>query len=356
MAVKSLPHIRVIALGGTIASLKTKRGLAPLADVDSLIAHVPSIQNIAQISSCQLMNIDSTNMQPKHWCTLVDELESSWNNADGFVVLHGTDTMAYSAAALSYLVQNPNKPIVFTGSQLPMEHAFSDAPQNLYQAIYTATQVALSGVSVVFGSRVIAGTRAKKQRTLSSNAFASINYPYLARFQGDKFLLSSKLGQSMPPQDSPLFYHQINPRVAVLKLTPGLSPDIIYALENELDALVLEAFGIGGIPGSAAGDADLTQALKHWLDLGKMLVVTTQVPEEGLDLGVYEVGRVLAEDPRTLVGHDMTTEALLAKTMWILGIELANPLDTLDLQIARRQELFNQLINHDRTVEVAYVN
>jgi L-asparaginase len=354
------PRILIVATGGTIASAEEGNGLTPQLTGEQLTAFVPEIAEIAQVDVVQAMNIDSSNMRPASWQTIGDALLERYEDYDGFVVLHGTDTMAYTAAALSYLIQDSPRPIVLTGSQQPMGNPFTDARLNLYQSVLYAADPLSRDVSVVFGGAVIAGTRARKQRTMSFNAFASVNYPELALIRNNRIVrtgmnatagcgcdganaadpsaetVDEAVGNvtgSPALAKAPRVYHELDERVLVLKLTPGISPRVFELLREDYDAIILETFGIGCIPDS------LHDAIFGWVDSGHTLVVTTQVPEEGLDLGVYEVGRAYAEHPGVLKGDDMTSEALVAKTMWALG-------QTRDA--AELRELFYRPVNHDR--------
>ncbi len=332
-----MKRIQVIATGGTIASLPTEDGmggLAPALTGAELVARVPLVEDLCHIDVVQLMNIDSTNMKPSGWLAIAAQIERSYEDYDGFVVLHGTDTMAYTAAALSYLVQGSPKPIVLTGSQQPMSAPFTDAKLNLYQSLLWACDDAARDVHVVFDGKVIVGTRAHKQRTMSYNAFTSVNWPLAAIVRGNRAV--REMGGAAhwaTESNKPAFYHSLDERVVVLKLTPGLGPEVFTALAGTSTAVILETFGIGGIPDG------FEEALFGWVDAGHTLVLTTQVPEEGLDLGVYEVGRAYAEHPGILLGDDMTVEALVAKTMWACGVASGQR------QLGR---LFQLPINHDR--------
>ena len=351
----SKPHILMVATGGTIASAEEGNGLAPQLTGEQLAGYVPQASQLADIDIVQPMNIDSTNMHPADWRHIADAILERYDRYDGFVVLHGTDTMAYTAAALSYLIQDSPKPIVLTGSQQPMASPFTDARLNLYQSVLYAADPSSADVSVVFGGKVVAGTRARKQRTMSANAFVSVNYPELALIRNDRIIRTAPAAPeacareanspSTTPKTAaprPLTYRKLDERVFVLKLTPGVTPRTFDLLRADYEAIIVETFGIGGIP-----DA-LRDAIFSWVDSGRALVVTTQVPEEGLDLGVYEVGRAYSEHPGILKGDDMTTEALVAKTMWALG-------QTAGLSGAERQarmrELFLRPVNHDRLPE-----
>lgn len=366
----NMKHILLIATGGTIASQPMAEGLTPTLSGEELARYVPQLKDICTFKTTQLMNIDSTNMLPKHWLQIARCIRDAYDDFDAFIVLHGTDTMAYTAAALSYLIQNSPKPIVLTGSQQPMTGAFTDAKLNLYQAALFACDDNSYDVNVVFGGSVMCGTRACKQKTMSYNAFTSINYPLIAMIRANKIIRHSSCNQKSQEHRSALqlalstphapmasecsnyktaqegahscvrFYERLNDRVMCLRLTPGLKPNIFDALAKEYDALILETFGIGGIPNSH--QHNFASALKDWIEQGKTLVLTTQVAEEGLDLGVYEVGQAFAHNEGVLRGADMTTEALLAKTMWVLG--QAHTQDEI-------KRLFYTPINHDRVQE-----
>ena len=336
-------RILIVATGGTIASTSDGGGLTPTASGRELADKVPLLDTIAELDFVQPMNIDSTNMRPRDWLCIRDVIVEAYDRYDGFVILHGTDTMAYTAAALSYLIQDSEKPIVLTGSQQPMASPFTDAKLNLYQSVLYACDDLSRDVNVVFSGKVIAGTRAHKQRTMSFNAFASMNYPSLAYIRNDRIVRAGgELGVGVAAAGktgaSPRLYDSVNERVIVLKLTPELQPTIFDLLKRDYDAIILETFGIGGIP--SYGDNSYENAILDWVGSGRTLVVTTQVPEEGLDLGVYEVGRAYADNPGILKGDDMSTEALVAKTMWVLG-QTREPREI--------RELFYRPVNHDRT-------
>ncbi len=336
-----MKRILLIATGGTIASTEDGFGLSPALTGEELAGCVPEIDGLCELDVVQPMNIDSTNMRPADWMRIRDVIAAGYDEHDGFLVLHGTDTMAYTAAALSYLVQDSPKPIVLTGSQRPMMNPFTDAKLNLYQSLLWATDDRARDVSIVFGGMVIAGTRGRKQRTMSANAFTSVNFPPIAYIRNNRVVRSGAgPAAGVASQGTARFYDSLDERVAVLKLTPGMTPHVFEVLKEEYDGLILETFGLGGIPDYGVEGPSFRRAIFDWVDSGRTIVMTTQVPEEGLDLGVYEVGRAFAEHPGILRGDDMTTEALVAKTMWALG-------QTRDADELAR--LFYEPVNHDRT-------
>lgn len=330
-----MKKILMIATGGTIASKESGHGLAPAMTGEELADSVPGIKDKCDLTVLQLMNIDSTNMRPRLWMMMRDTIIKYYDDYDGFVILHGTDTMAYTAAALSYLIQNSVKPIVLTGSQKPMGNPYTDAKINIYQSILYALDDRSFNVSIVFNGKAIAGTRARKQRTRSFDAFESMNFPYLALIHDDRIL---RYHAAPAPQEFRTFT-QLNDRVFVLKLTPEVKADIFALLAGHYDVIILETFGIGGIP---EYDDSFEKAIFGWVDSGKSLAVTTQVPEEGCDLEVYKVGKKYSEHPGILQAADMTTEAIVAKMMWILG-QTTNQ--------AEIRQLFYQTINYDRLLE-----
>ena len=308
-----MKNILLIATGGTIASRPTDGGLAPQLCAGDILSCVPALAGLCHIDALQLLNIDSTNMAPDNWLTIADCVKENYFRYDGFVITHGTDTMAYTASALSYLIQNSAKPIVLTGSQKSIYDQETDARRNLYDAFLAAQDDALFGVMLVFDGRVISGTRARKTRTKSMNAFSSIDYPELALLREGRILHYIR---QQRPAGLPAFYEKLNPRVFVLRLIPGMNPAVLHLLLPEFDALVIESFGVGGLP--IYEQADYLRVLTAWRESGKPIVITTQVPHEGSDLAVYEVGARIAKTPGILQAHTMTIESVVTKLMWIL--------------------------------------
>ena len=308
-----MKNILLIATGGTIASKPTKGGLAPVITPKELLSYVPEIADVAKVGEVQPFNLDSTNVSPRHWLELARIIAERYEEFDGFVVTHGTDTMAYTAAALSYLVQHSKKPIVLTGSQKSVYLRDTDARNNLADAFSYCADDGASGVHVVFDGKVILGTRAKKTRTRSYNAFSSIDYPEIALMRDGKPLYYL---EEPKPEGAPRFFSALDEDVFVLKLIPGMKPDIFDYLDTHCSALVVESFGSGGLPDY--GDAALVHRLGKFLGLGKTVVFTTQVEREGSALDKYEVGRKLKGLGRVLEARSMTLEATVCKLMWLL--------------------------------------
>ncbi len=307
-----MKKVLLLGTGGTIASGDTPSGLTPVLTGAELVENVPQIGELCDVSCRQLFSIDSTNLQPEHWLQIAKAIEEEYDNYDGFVIAHGTDTMAYTAAALSYLVQFSPKPIVLTGAQKPMLYENSDSKTNLADAFRCAVSP-LCGVMIVFNGKVILGTRARKTHTTSFQAFSSINFPMLAVLQ-DGFLLEYIRPLALP---RPFFYHRLNTKVGLLKMIPGTDCNLLSYLIEHNDAVIIESYGVGGLPSyQGSGFYDVIQAA---IEAGKTIVMTTQVPNEGSNLAVYDVGFHLKNSLHLLEAYDMTTEAVVAKLMWILG-------------------------------------
>ena len=303
-------RILFIATGGTIASEVTELGLKPGISAEGLLRAVPAIRELCDVECLQLYSLDSTDIGPEHWLGMARAVRDNYEGFDGFVLSHGTDTMAYSAAALSYLVQGSMKPIIFTGAQKPIGFDTTDSRVNLLDSFICACAGDLHGVMIVFNGRVILGTRARKTHSKSFDAFSSINYPHIADVR------DGRLMQYIVPQFAwaPEFYGRLDERVALLKLIPGADTAQLEFLLSRSDALVIESFGVGGLPQSMHG------AVHAAAREGKLIVMSTQVQNEGSDLAVYGTGRPLSEDPLILEAYDMTTEAAVTKLMWLLPI------------------------------------
>lgn len=310
-----MKKILLIATGGTIACRPTGRGvLAPAISARELLQFVPELEGICGIDTVQLFDLDSTNIGPAEWQAMVRCIRENYDAYSGFVIAHGTDTMAYTAAALSYMIRNTAKPIILTGSQKSIYNRDTDARSNLFHAFSYAVSDGAWGVQIVFNNLVILGTRARKVRSKSFNAFSSIDYPETAVFRDERLI------RYLPAPvitGDPVFSERLDPAVFVLRLVPGMHAGIFRGLMPYYRAVVIEGFGVGGLPGGENGP--LLAEVKEWLASGRLAVFSTQVQHEGSDLSVYEVGRIARELPGVLEARDMTPEAVVTKLMWVLG-------------------------------------
>ena len=310
-----MKKILMLTTGGTIASVSTPYGLIPSLNSEELLSYLPKLEEDIQINTRELYSIDSTNTCPKHWILIAKAIEDEYKNYDGFVICHGTDTMAYTASALSYLIQDSPKPIVLTGAQKPIGMEITDAKSNLRDSIIYAADDCSCGVQIVFSGKVILGTRAKKTRTFSFEAFSSINYPFLAEIYDGKIIRYISLNKNGM---KPVFYHNLNENVYVMKLIPGISDSLIPTIFEKYDGIILESFGTGGVPDSI--QETIFKNLDKYEAKDKILVITTQVQNEGSDTDIYEVG-VKLKKYKYLEAADMTLEATLTKLMWVLAKE-----------------------------------
>ena len=318
-----MKHILLIATGGTIASRPTENGLAPQLLADDILRGVPALGSLCRIDAVQPMNIDSTNMSPDCWLALAECLRDHYDRYDGFVITHGTDTMGYTAAALSYMLLGQMKPVILTGSQLPLGAPLSDAEINLSCAIEAACQ-GVAGTYVCFNRKLILGTRAVKTHTLSFDAFDSVNRSLsgMVDSNGVHFLRPQRIGT--PYQLRP----EVDSRVFLLKLFPGTQPDVLdFIAQAGYRGLVIEAFGLGGLHYIRR---NLVEKLRMLRKNGVRILVLTQCMYEKADLSIYEVGTQLLRTD-VLSGMDLTTEAAVTKLMWALAQDNTDELLTKNL-------------------------
>lgn len=309
-------RILMLATGGTIASKESGQGLSPAISSEEILSCVPAIGDLCQVEAVQLMNLDSTNVGPGHWLKIAGAVRERYDDYDGFVITHGTDTMAYTAAALSYLIQDSPKPIVITGSQKSIALNDTDARRNLYDSFLYAADKQSHDVSLVFDGRVILGTRARKERSKSFNAFSCVDYPERAVIRDGK-LIRYLAPRAYAYGAEPVFYDRLEDKVLLLTLIPGMGAEALRLLKDSYQAVILQSFGVGGLPGGGSGP--LAQAVAEWLAEGKTIVMMTQVPYEGSDMSVYQVGQQVKERFQLMEAYNMTLEAAATKLMWVLG-------------------------------------
>lgn len=327
-------RILMIGTGGTIASKQTENGLKPGLSSEDILSYIPQVEQVCEVRTMQVCNIDSTNVTPEHWTILSKTIEEQYDKYDGFVICHGTDTLAYTASALSYMIQHSRKPIVITGAQKPINMDVTDAKTNLLDSFIYAADDESQDVNIVFDGKVIVGTRAKKVRAKSYNAFESINFPYVAVIQDGKII---RYIPTVPHKSRVRFYHKMKNSIYVLKLIPGMKPDILSYIFKDYDCIVIESFGVGGMPESIVHE--FYEQMSSWKEKGKLVVMTTQVANEGSNMTVYEVGQKVKQDFDLIEGYDMTLESIITKLMWIMTLP--------NLQFEEIKEMFYQTMNHD---------
>lgn len=337
-----MKNICIFGTGGTIVCSDQGQGLRPHYTVDDLISRIqPGIN--CRVVGQTVMNIDSSNMTPDCWLTIARHIDAQHARFDGFVVTHGTDTMAYTAAALSYLLQGRNKPIILTGSQFSIADSRTDALQNLRDALLIACED-IAGVFVVFDGQVINGTRAIKTKTQSYDAFESINYPLIATIKHNRIEYSpgsrTIICQNHQSHQPPVLIDRFDEQLLVLKMFPGLDPKIFAFIRENYKAVVIESYGTGGI---ATEGVDLAGSIRELAEAGIIVAITTQCLEEGVDLQLYEVGRQLPLS-KIVYARDMNSEALVPKLMWAM----AKASSFEEIKVLIETPVQDDLIPHDK--------
>lgn len=319
---QNAPKILVIYTGGTIGMMKDPdtRALIPF-NFDTLYKHIPILESV----NCRISNysfdplIDSSNMKPAFWIRLAEIIEENYNLYDGFVVLHGTDTMAYTASVLSFMLENLNKPVVFTGSQLPMGVIRTDGRDNFINAIEIAAafedgKPVVPEVCICFENRVLRGNRTSKFNAENFNAFLSGNYPLLAQVGVHIKYFTQYINH---PAGYKLTVHRkLDPSVAILKLFPGITENVVESILaiKGLKAVILETYGAGNAP----TDRWFIDALSKTIASGITVFNVTQCKGGSVEMGKYETSRQL-EGIGVVGGYDITTESAIAKMMFLLG-------------------------------------
>lgn len=302
----------MLTTGGTISSIESEYGLIPSSHV-ILDKMGIGFNSSFDLTVKEILLLDSSNIQPEEWNVIAMAIYDGLKDYDGIVVTHGTDTMAYTASMISFMIQNPDKPIVFTGSQVPLNNYLTDAISNLRTAFEMA-QSGVGGVFIAFDRQIILGTRAVKVRTTSFHAFESINVKPAGVVDSYGLNLNFK---HIPNYNKPFsFNNKINPNVFLLKLTPASNPDIIDLLiSSNIEGIVVESFGSGGIQFIRR---DFVSKLEQAVKKGIPVVVCSQCLYEGANFGIYQVGKK-ALSAGVIEAKDMTTEATITKLMWVLG-------------------------------------
>jgi L-asparaginase len=316
-----MKKVLFLTTGGTIACQPTPDGLVPALDGAALVKMVPGLSSLCDITCQELFNLDSSNIEPEHWQILAGAIEKSYFDFDGFVIAHGTDTLAYTAAALSWMLQHLQKPVVLTGAQFPITMPNSDAQDNLRHAFAVAGGQ-VPGVMLVFGDKVLGGGQAKKLYTESRNAFVSVNAEPWADITTKGIIWRPRFLQQLQreqavPQFGFKVLSKLEPKVALVKIIPGLDPGVLdYYISRGYKGLVLEGFGAGGVPN---GEHNWLPYLEKAARAGIRILCASQCIYEGVNLHKYPIGTWAVKAGAKSAGL-LTTEAAVTKLMW----ELAN--------------------------------
>ncbi|MFA9464438.1 MAG: asparaginase [Velocimicrobium sp.] len=306
-------RILIITTGGTLASSDSTEGMVPGLDSNDIFSNIEGITTYFEVEFLDLFSLDSSNIQPEEWQLLAQTIDRKYTMFEGIVIIHGTDTMAYTASALSFMLQNIPIPIVLTGSQLSILNPIADAVENCRCAINMAGS-GVAGVYVAFNRKVIRGTRASKVRTISFDAFESINSPYIGFVNSNGLDIEEHTLRL--PKGEFVLRDAIATNVFLLKLIPGTNPDIFELLHQMgYRGVVLESFGIGGMHFERR---DLSVAIGEAIQRGMTIVVGSQCLYEGSNLKIYQTGQKILNQG-ALQSYDMTSEATVTKLMWVLG-------------------------------------
>ena len=338
-----MTNILLLYTGGTIGMVKEyDTGILKAFNFNELLKHIPELHQLdCHIDSVSFEHpIDSSNMNPSHWVEIATIIQEHYESHDGFVVLHGSDTMSYTASALSFMLENLAKPVIFTGSQLPIGDLRTDAKENLITSIQIAAlreigKPVVREVGLYFEYKLYRANRTTKINAEHFQAFASLNYPQLVESGVHLTVFKENLLNIHPRKKFKV--HKIMDRnVALLKLFPGLNAVVVESILSisELRGVILETYGAGNAP----NEVWLINLIKKATSRGIHIVNVTQCSGGSVQMGQYETSEQLKK-LQVINGKDITTEAAMAKLMYLLGSDISNKLFKTVFETSLRGEM-----------------
>ena len=311
---EKLSKILIISTGGTFNAVPTDSGLQPQFNETDLRERLKPISDGCNLSFQNLLNIDSANIEPKHWKLMSESIKEHYQSQDGIIIIHGTDTMAYTSSMLSHMLEGIPIPVIITGSQLGISDPLSDGLENMRLSKYMARSN-YTGVYVVSNRKVILGKYASKTHSKSFTAFESINYDNFGEVNSEGLNIKEELLPKIDPNFE--VKNNMNENVFLLKLTPGLKPDIIdIIIEEGYEGIIIESYGLGGLPNTEGND--FGSKVKSAIEKGIKIVILSQCTYDGVDLDVYETG-VTIKDSGIINMPLATKEYAYTRLIWELG-------------------------------------
>lgn len=308
------PRILLLFVGGTIAmEYQSDSSLSPGQGAKNFLDFIPELKDLFEIETVFIANVDSTNIQISHWERVATIIHAKYQDFDGFVVTHGTDTMSYTASALSFALKDLGKPVVLTGAQLPIIDLRSDARLNLINAFFVAS-MDLAEVVIVFGSRILRGNRSTKVSESNFTGFETPKYPTLGKIRTNIKLYNfhKKRDKNIKPDLQALY----NDNIAIFTVQPGVNPKFLDCLiDNNASGIIITAVGAGNVPNATNS---LVDSIRRAQTQGIPVVIVTQCSHGAVNMEVYETGSA-ALYAGAISGQDMTIEAATTKLMWVLG-------------------------------------